>query len=97
MKGRGAQSIGERQAYANGVARGRAEVQENSPDDIRALGWAVAIHNDYRQFGMPCTFWLFTKGDRAVKGEGASDAEALNKVRAVLAPPRSTVAPEDDA
>lgn len=72
-------------------------LQESSPDDIRALGWAVAVHNDYRQFGTPCTFWLFTKGDRAVKGEGASDAEALNKVRAVLASPQLTVAPEDDA
>lgn len=69
---------------------------ENSPDDIRALGWTVATHNDYRQSGERHTFRLFTKGDRAVKGEGASDADALNRVRAVLAPPRSTVAPEGD-
>lgn len=58
---------------------------ENSPDDIRALGWTVAIHNDYRQSGERHTFWLFTKGDRAIKGEGVTDADALNKVRAVLA------------
>ena len=52
-----------------------------SPDDIRARGWMVAVHNDYRLNGELYTFWLFTKGDRAVKGEGKCDAEALNEVR----------------
>ncbi len=52
-----------------------------SPNDIRAAGWAVAVHNDYRQNGTHHTFWLFTKDDRAVKGEGASDLTALNQVR----------------
>lgn len=56
----------------------------SSPDDIRAQGWSVAVHNDYRQNGMPHTFWLFTKDGRAVKGEGRTDAEALNFVRAQL-------------
>lgn len=56
-------------------------LQASSPDDIRQAGWMVAIHNDYRQDGELCTFWLFTKGDRAVKGEGTTDAVALNKVR----------------
>ncbi|MGR0185487.1 hypothetical protein [Azospirillum aestuarii] len=50
-------------------------------EDIRAAGWAVAVHNDYRLHGQPNTFWLFTKGDRAVKGEGLTDAEALDEVR----------------
>lgn len=59
---------------------------EGSPNDIRALGWMVAVHNDYRQLGETHTFWLFTKDGRAVKGEGMSDAEALNKVRAALSP-----------
>lgn len=27
------------------------------------------------------TFWLFTKGDQAVKGEGRTDRDALNEVR----------------
>lgn len=56
-----------------------------SPDDIRALGWAVAVHNDYKLNGVKHTFWLFTKGDRNVKGEGLTDAEALNEVRSALA------------
>jgi hypothetical protein len=64
------------------------------PDDIRALGWTVAVHNDYRLNGEPHTFWLFTKPnptftpgnpfggyDCCVKGEGKTDAEALNAVR----------------
>jgi len=56
----------------------------SSPDDIRAEGWSVAIHNDYHLDGESYTFWLFTKGDRAVKGEGHTDAEALDAVRAAL-------------
>ena len=52
-----------------------------SPDDIRAAGWSVAVHNDYRLGGVAHTFWLFTKDGRAVKGEGASDALALAQVR----------------
>jgi hypothetical protein len=54
------------------------------PDDIRAAGWSVAVHNDYRLNGETHTFWLFTKGSRALKGEGGTDAEALNEVRAQL-------------
>ncbi len=53
-------------------------------DDIRALGWAVAVHNDYRLRGEAHTFWLFTKDGRAIKGEGLSDAEALDQVRAEI-------------
>lgn len=55
-------------------------------DDIRALGWSVAVHNDYRLNGEPHTFWLFTKDGRAVKGEGRTDAEALAQVSAALSP-----------
>ena len=55
------------------------------PEDIRNLGWAVAIHNDYRILMRPHTFWLFTKDGRAVKGEGRTDTIALNEVRAQLA------------
>ncbi|CAH1691575.1 conserved hypothetical protein [Hyphomicrobiales bacterium] len=56
-----------------------------SADDIRALGWAVAVHNDYRLGGVAHTFWLFTKGEIAIKGEGNTDAEALDQVRAAIA------------
>lgn len=56
-------------------------VNARLPDDIRGLGWTVAVHNDYRLNGENCTFWLFTKGEQAVKGEGRTDVEALNQVR----------------
>lgn len=61
-----------------------ASVPAWCPNDIRSAGWAVAVHNDYRLYGEPHTFWLFTHGDKAVKGEGRTDAEALNQVRALL-------------
>lgn len=66
-----------------------ADVRESLPNDIRAKGWSVAAHNDYRLGGGAFTFWLFTKDGRAVKGEGRTDAEALNEVRAAI-----TAAPE---
>jgi hypothetical protein len=50
-------------------------------NDLRAEGWAVAVHNDYHQNGELYTFWLFTKGHLAVKGEGRTDTDALNQVR----------------
>lgn len=53
--------------------------------DLRAQGWSVAVHNDYRINDEPYTFWLFTKGNEAVKGEGRTDAEALNCIRCDLA------------
>ena len=55
--------------------------KQSSPDDIRAKGWTVAVHNDYRLNGEAHTFWAFSKGDWYVKGEGKSDREALNIVR----------------
>ena len=47
---------------------------------LRAAGWMVAVHNDYRQDGKLMTFWLFTRDGVAVKGEGATDDEALAQV-----------------
>lgn len=61
-----------------------AKAMEALPDDLRAAGWTVAVHNDYRQNGEAHTFWLFTRGTRAVKGEGRTDAEALNNARRTL-------------
>jgi hypothetical protein len=46
-------------------------------DKLRADGWVVAVHNDYRQNGEAHTFWLLTKGNRFIKGEGRTDPEAL--------------------
>ena len=65
--------------------RSAVELAACLPDDIRAAGWSVAVHNDYRLNGERMTFWLFTKGCRAVKGEGRTDREALDQVRAQLA------------
>lgn len=59
-------------------------IMRHTPFDLRCLGWAVAVHNDYRLNGQHYTFWLLTKGDRCVKGEGATDLEALDSVRAQL-------------
>lgn len=56
----------------------------NRPDDLRERGWSVAVHNDYRMMGESYTFWLFTKDGRAVKGEGRTDGEALDRIRAQL-------------
>ena len=47
---------------------------------LRALGWSVAVHNDYKSNGLPMTFWLFTHPNGLwVKGEAASDEEALEE------------------
>lgn len=47
-------------------------------DLLRANGWIVAVHNDYRQSGKQRTFWLMTHADGTyVKGEGDTDMEAL--------------------
>lgn len=54
------------------------------PNDIRNEGWSVAVHNDYRQGGVPHTFWLFTKNDTCVKGEGQTDGQALNQIRLAI-------------
>jgi len=62
----------------------RSALRAASPDDLRARGWTVAVHNDYRNHGNPYTFWLLTKGNRCVKGEGVTDAEALNEIRDFL-------------
>lgn len=53
--------------------------------DIRAFGWSVAVHNDYRQLGEPFTFWLVTHPDgRWLKGEGQTDSAALDQIRAAI-------------
>lgn len=56
-------------------------MNESSPDDLREVGWSVACHNDYRFNGKDHTFWLMTRNGRSVKGEGETDAIALNQIR----------------
>lgn len=62
-----------------------------SADDLRLLGWSVAIHNDYRIKGQSCTFWMFSKAFASedgftisLKGEGPSDVIALDYIRALV-------------
>ncbi len=59
-------------------------IMRHTPFDLRCLGWAVAVHNDYRLHGEHFTFWLLTKDDRCVKGEGKTDLEALDSIRETL-------------
>lgn len=63
-------------------ARGKAL---EALEALRAAGWSVAVHNDYRLNGEPHTFWLFTHPDgRWVKGEGRTDDEALTRALTAL-------------
>jgi hypothetical protein len=52
--------------------------------EMRAKGWTVAVHNDYRLDGQPMTFWLFTHeaSERFVKGEGPTDWAAVKQALA---------------
>ena len=63
-----------------------AQMREALPDDLRMKGWLVAVHNDYALDGKPMTFWLLTNPTtgRFVRGEGATDREALNAARALV-------------
>lgn len=58
----------------------------SSADDLRERGLTVAVHNDYRLHGEAYTFWLFIDESTGLsyKGEGKTDTEALNKVRAQI-------------
>lgn len=65
-------------AEVRGREAGSVGVAEATLARLRAVGWAVAAHNDYWQADGFHTFWLFTHpSGRWVKGEGVSDAEAL--------------------
>jgi len=51
---------------------------------LRAGGWSVAVHNDYRLNGERMTFWLFTHAESGlfIKGEGKTDMAALAECNA---------------
>ena len=68
------------------------------PNDLRAKGLVVAVHNDYKLNGKQMTFWLMTcitpeaKASKssgiqcvAFQGEGETDQEALDQIRAKYA------------
>jgi hypothetical protein len=47
---------------------------------LRAAGWHIGVHNDYRLDGKWMTFWLLTHScGKYVKGEGETDVEALRQ------------------
>lgn len=59
-------------------------LKSSCADDIRAAGWRLLLHIEV---GIGCnitTRWSFGKGDRCVSGEGGSDADALDEVRAKI-------------
>lgn len=63
---------------------GRGVEDHSTPDDLRAEGWSVAVHNDYRVGNVRQTFWLLTHpSGRWVKGEGLTDEEALDQCRSL--------------
>jgi len=65
------------------------------PDDLRAMGYMVAVHNDYRLNGEQYTFWLLTHPNgHWIKGESRTDAEALNQIRAQVPPTTPPACPE---
>ena len=72
---------GRRLALLDAAAPVAATPLEETLAKLRAAGWMVAVHNDYRQDGKLMTFWLFTRDGFAVKGEGETDAEALARVQ----------------
>jgi hypothetical protein len=51
------------------------------PDDMRALGWDVVTHYDFRVDGERHTRWVLAKAGRCIAGDGLTDVEALNVVR----------------
>ena len=65
------------------------DAERSTPNDLRRAGLAVATHNDYRLSGEQHTFWLMTierDGQLlAFKGEGKTDQEALDLIRAAWA------------
>ena len=94
--------LGDGNALVQAFARFERDHMRPSPSgddvdlsDLREAGWRVAVHNDYRLHGKDCTFWLFTHPDgRWVKGEGATDWQALRAARAAIA---AKPAPSDHA
>ncbi len=89
----------DRTAFAQAAAalRSPADGWRTTLTILRAAGWFVAVHNDYRLDGKRWTFWLLTHDDgRYVKGEGATDEEALAEAWAkasLPSPPAEEKAP----
>ena len=85
-----------------------ADMSTEKLRELREDGWAVAVHNDYRQDGGMFTFWLLTRQDltpqsrlehwragRYVKGEGRTDAEAFDAIDAAMRAAREQEEPSE--
>ena len=60
----------------------KSPLLSNPLEELRSLGWSVAVHNDYKLDGKSMTFWLFTHPDgRYIKGEGVTDFEACTQAK----------------
>jgi hypothetical protein len=58
-------------------------------NELRQMGLAVAVHNDYRLNGEAHTFWLMTAtSGMSYKGEGKTDHEALTRLAQSMAAPQ---------
>lgn len=67
----------------------------SSADDLRNAGLMVAVHNDYRITGEHFTFWLMVREDgMSFKGEGRTDADALDQIRAQVFGESASPAPD---
>ena len=75
----------------------RTPLLRSTPDDLRQLGWWVAVHNDYLLDGERYTFWLLTNPEDGtfLKGEGWTDQEALDQIRELIAPQVRCAHPDD--
>lgn len=61
------------------------ETAETILTRLRASGFLVAVHNDYRLNGQFMTFWLLTHPDGSwIKGEGKTDKLALQQAELSL-------------
>lgn len=69
---------------------------EDLLNKIRDAGWAVAVHNDYKILGHKYTFWLFTNGDRCLKGEGSQDRAVLQGIWETIARLKSLETGKDE-
>jgi hypothetical protein len=79
-----ASPVAEQEPDIKSLLAENTRLREACADDLRAKGWRVAVHNDYRLDGIDCTFWLFTHPDgRWIKGEGPTDADAIRRARAL--------------
>lgn len=89
-----AESVGPPDQDGGGGDEDADQFRRASPNDLRAAGWSVAVHNDYRLNGEAHTFWLLTHpSGRYAKGEGRTDAEALDQIRKQTFPAERPVGP----